>query len=276
MLLLAVMLPAAAGAQFDLLGQTELMLMGGGMTYLGDLNDQSVFGEANWAGSAGLRVRIDNRWAVRGALSYGTVSAMHDWIEQRNLSFRSHLTEASLTAEFTFRPYGAGGTESWWTPYLFGGLAVYHFNPMALYGESDGSQRWVALQPLHTEGQGTSEYPSRRPYKLIQLSMPFGLGVMVRLNKDFSLSAEYGFRKTWSDYLDDVSTTYVGASLLEAQVADGVLAAAMADRSEVPNAVGIKRGDDSLKDWYSYFNVAIGVNMEALFGWMRKNRCEIK
>jgi len=51
------------------------------------------------------------------------------------------------------------------------------------------------------------------------------------------------------------------------------VAAAMADRSAEPNAVGIKRGDDSLDDWYSYFNVTIGVNLELMLGWMRSKRC---
>ena len=88
-----------------------------------------------------------------------------------------------------------------------------------------------------------------------------------------SLTAEYGFRKTWTDYLDDVSTTYVGADLLRNEVEEGTLAAMLADRSETPNAIGIKRGDDSLDDWYSYFNLNVGFNLNMLFGWMRSKRC---
>ena len=106
------------------------------------------------------------------------------------------------------------------------------------------------------------------------------MGVKWRINKSFSLTAEYGFRKTWTDYLDDVSTTYVGSALLLAEVENGELAAALADRStEVEagyvNAVGIKRGDDSLDDWYSYLRISIGINMETLFGWMRSKRCKL-
>ena len=101
------------------------------------------------------------------------------------------------------------------------------------------------------------------------------LEYFIELSKfqNVSLTAEYGFRKTWTDYLDDVSTTYVGSEVLLAGVQDGVLAAALADRSEVPNAVGIKRGDDSLDDWYSYFNLSLGMNLDMLFGWMRSKRC---
>ncbi len=271
-LLLPVFNHAAAQGR-DFLSRTELVLAGGGMTYIGDLNNQSAFGEVNLTGSIGLRSRIDNRWSVCGRLTYGSLSATKDWLPSRNLSFRTHLYEASLVAEFDFRPYGPGATESMWTPYIFGGLGLFHFNPMGEYVRADGSAEWVELQPLCTEGQGTSLYPQRRPYALIQLALPFGVGVRMRLGKYVSVSAEYGFRKTWTDYVDDVSTTYVGAALLTDEVQNGVVAAAMADRSAEPNAVGIKRGDDSLDDWYSYFNVTIGVNLELMLGWMRSKRC---
>ena len=269
-----LVLPLTAVAQRDdLLSRSELMLIGGGMNYLGDLNDQSAFGEVHLAEGAGVRVKLDNRWSVRVAGCYGSISAMEDCLEQRNLSFRSRLYEGSLVAEFNFRPYGAGATESQWTPYLFGGVAVFHFNPETQYTAVDGTVQWAFLQPLHTEGQGTTAYPGRRPYPLMQVSMPFGLGMRMRLNKNFSLTAEYGFRKTWTDYLDDVSTTYVGADLLRAEVQEGSLAAQLADRSETPNAIGIKRGDDSLDDWYSYFNISVGLNLNMLLGWMRSKRC---
>ncbi|MBP5341046.1 MAG: outer membrane beta-barrel protein [Bacteroidales bacterium] len=272
---LVVLLPLAAMAQRnDFVGRSELVVAGGGMTYIGDLNDQSAFGDVHAAGSIGLRTRLDNRWSVRGMVSYGSISAEKDCIEQRNLSFKSDLFEGAMTLEFDFRPYGPGATESMWTPYLFGGLAVFHFNPMASYTLADGTMQWVELQPLRTEGQGTSLYPKRRPYALTQLSMPFGVGVRLRLGKYVSMTAEYGFRKTWTDYLDDVSTTYVGSELLTEQVS--AESAQLADRSWVPNAEGIKRGDDSLDDWYSYFNLSVGVNLDILVGWMRSRRCDIK
>ena len=82
------------------------------------------------------------------------------------------------------------------------------------------------------------------------------------------------------DYLDDVSTTYVGADLLNG-TSGSSMAAQLADRSGevVPgyvNAVGVKRGDDALCDWYSYFGVSVVFSAEMLFGWMRGKVCEIK
>ena len=272
LLLLLATLPATA-QRGDFLSRSEFVLTGGGMNYLGDLNDQSAFGEVHPAGGLGLRCRIDNRWSVRLQGVYGSISASEDCIAARNLSFRSNIYEGALMLEFDFRPFGAGATESQWTPYIFGGVAVFHFGPEALYTAADGTSSWVALQPLGTEGQGTTAYPARRPYQLTEAAMPFGVGLRLRMGKNFSLTAEYGFRKTWTDYLDDVSTTYVGADLLRAEATDGNLAAALADRSETANAVGIKRGDDSLDDWYAYFNVSVGFSLDMLLGWMRSKRC---
>lgn len=279
--LLAALLPVMAVAQdFDFMRQSEVIVGGGVMNYIGDLNTQSVVSPLHGAGAIGMRTRLDNRWSLRLDMAYGRVSCDKDYIVRRNLSFRSDIFELAAIAEFNFRPFGPGATEGVWTSYLFGGIGVFHYNPQALYTDSDGGQMWVDLQPLHTEGQATSLYPERRPYALLQLCMPFGVGVKWRINKTFSLTAEYGFRKTWTDYLDDVSTTYVDGALLKSEVDDGAMAAYMADRSgEVEpgyvNASGIKRGDDSLKDWYAFVRVAIGVNMETLFGWMRPKRCKL-
>ena len=271
---------ALVAQNIDFLRQSEFVLNGGAMNYIGDLNNQSVLSPLHLAGGIGLRTRLDNRWALRIEASYGRISCDKDYIKLRNLSFRSDIVELCAMAEFNFRPFGPGATESAWTPYIFGGIGVFHHNPMALCIGADGDQQWVALQPLSTEGQGTSVYPDRRPYALIQLCMPFGVGVKWRINKVFSLTAEYGFRKTWTDYLDDVSTTYVDASLLEREVVDGSLAVRLSDRSgEVEsgyvNAAGIKRGDDSLKDWYAFMHVSLGVSLETMFGWMRSKRCKL-
>ena len=276
-LVLSLSLPSQAQRR-DFLSNSEVLLLGGGMNYLGDLNKQSALSIPRLAGGIGLRYQLDNRWAFRAEASIGSVACEKDYIELRNLSFKSNIFELSALAEFNFAPYGPAPTEQKWTPYLFGGFALFHFNPQANYTLADGSTQWADLQPLCTEGQGSSVYPDRRPYALTQFCMPFGVGVKFRLSKSFSFSAEYGFRMTWTDYLDDVSKTYVGNEVLLSNSEDGVLAAMLADRSgEVVdgyvNAPGIKRGDDSLDDWYAYFHVSLGINLETVFGWMRSKRC---
>ena len=258
----------------DFLRRSEVTLSAGMMNYIGDLNNQSAFGTPHEAFAAGLRCRLDSRLAVRVEASRGRVSS-DDYLTWRNLSFRSDITEAAVLAEFNFWNYGLGATDHNWVFYLFGGVGAFHFNPMALYTASDGHQEWVPLQPLRTEGQGSLEYPNRRPYQLTQLVLPFGIGIKGRVNKSLTYSIEYGFRKTWTDYLDDVSTTYVGSDLLVRNCTEGQLAAALADRSATPNAIGIKRGDDSLDDWYASLRFSLGIRLETILGWTRSKKCKL-
>jgi hypothetical protein len=108
-----------------------------------------------------------------------------------------------------------------WTPYAFIGVAVFHHNPQAQAPETDvngnplpEAGKWVDLQPLGTEGQhstlqeGDANY-GIKPYKRIQVSIPFGIGARFRLNELLDLSAEIGFRYLFTDYIDDVSKSYV-------------------------------------------------------------------
>ena len=271
-----MLLAALPAHSQSFLSRSELGISVGGMNYLGDLNNQSMFGQVNLAGGVAARIHLDTRWCLALGATYGHISGGNpDVIAHRNLSFRSYIQEAFLRAEFNFLPYGLRpGTQRRYTPYIFCGIALFRFNPMAEYqGE------WYALQPLGTEGQGTSAYPDRQKYRLLDFSVPFGIGFRYRLSPDVHLSVEYGWRRTTTDYLDDVSTTYVGYDLLAGDEGNGEMAALLADRTgEIDpgyvNAIGIKRGDDSLDDWYAYFNVSLTVSAEVLFGWMRGKTCE--
>jgi len=277
--LLLLLLAAFSSSAQGFLAQSELGLSFGGMNYIGDLNNQSMFGRVNMAGGITARYNFDSRWAVAITGTYGHIESI-DYIARRNLSFRSMVAEAGARAEFNFFPYGAHkATLKRSTPYIFVGVGFFKFNPQALYTDpAGGTTAWYDLQPLGTEGQGSAAYPDRPKYKLVEVSMPFGLGYRWRVSDNMHLTVEYGWRKTWTDYLDDVSTTYVGADLLNSQ--GGSMAATLADRSgEVEpgyvNGVGVKRGDDALNDWYSYFGITLTFSAEMLFGWMRGKTCEL-
>ena len=282
-LMLMLLLWGSVLSAQNLLSRGEVGLTFGGMTYLGDLNDQSMFGRVNMAGGVQARYCFDSRWAMTLGGMYGHIEGGNpDVVERRNLSFRSSVLEGSVRVEFNFFPYGlVMSSQRRSTPYLFCGIGLFKFNPQAMMADpGTGEEVWYDLQPLGTEGQGTAAYPERKKYQLIELSMPFGVGYRWRIAPGMHLTVEYGWRKTWTDYLDDVSTTYVGADLLNG-TSGGSMATLLADRSgEVEpgyvNAVGIKRGDDALCDWYSYFGVSVSFSAEMLFGWMRGKVCEIK
>ena len=92
------------------------------------------------------------------------------------------------------------------------------------------------------------------------------------------MGAEYGFRKTWTDYLDDVSTTYVGTEVLSAS--GNNMAVVLGDRTgEVmpgyTNAPGVQRGDDSLNDWYAFVGITFTIQMDAIISFLGLGpRCE--
>lgn len=139
----------------------------------------------------------------------------------RNLSFRNRIKELSVVGQFDLFPnQGTYISRVRWTPFAFLGLAVFHHNPQA----QDATGEWVDLQPLGTEGQYAQLNPTDvnygiEPYKKIQLAIPFGIGARFRVNEVVDVSAEFGFRYLFTDYVDDVSQNYVDLSLLTPEAA---------------------------------------------------------
>jgi hypothetical protein len=141
----------------------------------------------------------------------------------RNLSFRNRIKELSIVGQVDlFDNQSTYISRVKWTPYIYAGLAVFHHNPQAQVPDFqvDGvtpfsnAGEWVALQPLGTEGQNADLLASDvnhglKPYKRIQFAIPFGFGARFRLNEVMDISGEFGFRYTFTDYLDDVSGNYV-------------------------------------------------------------------
>lgn len=129
----------------------------------------------------------------------------------RNLKFRSKLWDAYAGIEVypTVFLEQYDGLQGKIRPYGFIGVGVFHFNPQGEYKAPDGSTAWVDLQPLKLEGQGMSEYPDRKEYALTQLMIPMGGGIKYYLKENFYIGFEILHRKTFTDYMDDVSTKYI-------------------------------------------------------------------
>ncbi len=131
--------------------------------------------------------------------------------KKRNLGFRSNLQEAYVAAEVypTVMLEKYDGLLHKLRPYGLVGFGVFHFNPKAQYTAPNGSKSWVELRPLHLEGQGFPEYPNRHEYSLTQLALVMGGGFKYYLTDNLYAGFEILHRKTFTDYLDDVSTTYI-------------------------------------------------------------------
>ncbi len=230
----------------------EVGLMLNQMHYIGDIN-QSNHLPSRWSPGIGViyRYNINDRLAFKGSFQYGSLYAADedsdiDWQQNRNLHFQSDIAEFSGQMEVNFLTYEIGDKRRPSSPYVFLGFSVFRFNPQAEFND-----RWVDLQPLGTEGQGIPGYEER--YPLTQVSIPFGLGYKFNIWRNFGGAIEWGFRRTFTDYLDDVSGVYVDAAILEDQ--NGPLSVIMADRSLIPTGpagtnTDMQRGETNRKDYY--------------------------
>ena len=217
--------------------------------YQGDLQDNIFpFNQAHLAVGAGLSYELTDHFSLRTGLTFGTVSANDEYGKNRsrNLNFTSNITEGNLELQYFFTPVH----EYSLSPYVFSGIAVYHFDP---YTKDTTGQKYY-LRPLSTEGEGF--IPGVKNYNLTQIAITFGAGVKLNLSENINVGLEVGFRKLFTDYLDDVSTNYVDESLLLAN--RGAEAVELAYRgNELKNgkpypAAGAKRGSPKAKDMY-YF-----------------------
>ncbi|HEY6976222.1 MAG TPA: DUF6089 family protein [Chitinophagaceae bacterium] len=227
--------------------------IGGGMiNYGGDLQDKLfTFDQANRAFSLGASYKLSKYINISAAFTTGKLAAAdfksNSDLGRRNLSFYSNLSEGSLTFEANLNDVP---DINHFTPYLFGGAAIFHFNPYAYSPAGDK----VYLRPLSTEGQGLPEYPSRKVYNLTQFALPFGAGVKYAISKSVIISAEVGFRKLFTDYLDDVSEVgYADTSILRSEKGD--LSAKMSFRSDETSdplqfSDKLQRGNPNRKDAY--------------------------
>lgn len=183
----------------------------------------------------------------------------------RNLSFRSNITEVALVAElyplYAFIDWATRDlTPPRFSPYVLAGIGFFNFNPQA-----NLNNRWVDLQPLSTEGQGFAEYPGREKYKLNGISFPVGAGVKYDLSPTFNLRAEFMYRPTNTDYLDDVSTRYIDEQAFANNLSGANLTNALLlhdrQRGEYlgQTEAGKKRGNPKDKDQYFSFNLRVGL-----------------
>jgi hypothetical protein len=127
----------------------------------------------------------------------------------RNLNFYSPITEISTQFEINIMRYEIGRRRYRFAPYGFIGVGAFYFNPKT----KDVNGNVYKLRELRTEGQGFKEYPDRKQYSLIQGAALIGFGFKYNISENWSLGFEYGHRLTTTDYLDDVSKSYVDPNL---------------------------------------------------------------
>lgn len=251
--IILLFLYSAADAQwFKTRWKNKRNEIGGGIgvtNFMGDL------GGANKIGSNGISdfdfratrptLHVDYRYyilqslAAKAGLTYGWVGGSDENTEEqfrnnRNAHFRSPIVELAAQVDWFFFEQsrtgqvhnlkGARGALNMDIGfYIFAGVSGFYFNPKAKLTEVynpelieaglEADNKWYALRKIGTEGQGY--FPTRKKYSPISVAVPFGLGIRHNLNSDMSIEFEYGFRKTFTDYIDDVSTSYVDPDVFE-------------------------------------------------------------
>lgn len=218
-------------------------------SYYGDLCDDAICFRYRPSITIGGYYRYNGRVSFRGDLTYLRMSGTDEGGENavRNLSFRSSNYEIAAGIMYDLIYFDRNyHLRAKFTPYLFAEIGLLYYNPKAEY-----QGQWYALRPLQTEGVR---------YKKITGSIPLGGGIRYQINDYMDLSVEFAYRKTFSDYLDDVSTTYVD----NASFTDPI-AATLADRTAEggykagPDGLrweaGHKRGNPNKKDGYFVFGL---------------------
>lgn len=198
------------------------------------------------------------------------------WRKQRNLDFRSTVYEGYIALELfpTMFLYRNSEYQPRLRPYGFVGVGLFHFNPQGSITNANGDKVWYDLHPLRLEGQGTAEYPNSKPYKLTQVNIPLGAGIKYYASERINLSAEVLYRKTFTDYIDDVSKSYVDPAIYSKYLSasDAALAYKLSDKS-----IGIiypgmtrypadtQRGDNKNGDTYFSVVLKFGVRLGEIY-----------
>lgn len=245
---------------------TEWGVAAGASQYFGDLNDQYGFKTINPAVGVFMRYHLNHYIALRGSVNYTKVGYDDSYNDNayqkiRNLSFKSDVVEAVLQAEFNFFRFSTGEIGSRWTPYLTGGIGAFTYSP---YADYNGQK--TMLRPLGTEGQNAGY--SDRKYGSVAACFPIGVGVKWWVRPGLNMSFEISDRLTTTDYLDDVSTTYVGADKFTNNPNIPSAALVLQDPSVLKEPgnplgrAGKQRGNSVTKDQYLMAQIHISIQLK--------------
>jgi hypothetical protein len=231
--------------------------------YFGDLNNRGAINRPKIAFGAFFRKQFGNYTAVRlsgnyAMLGYSDKYSKNVYQQRRNLSFNTNVFELTLQGDFNFFKFIPTDREHSFTPYATIGIGFFTYDPYAFY-----QNKKEYLRPLHTEGQ--TFYQGRKEYGSIALCFPIGFGVKYAINDKVNLSFEITQRFTTTDYLDDVSKTYIGIDKFPSTAGGKSVAGIMQDRSfETGIPIGIEgrqRGFSKQNDQYATAVFGIAFNI---------------
>ncbi len=262
-----------AQRRFDYVQQGEFGFTAGAAHYFGDLNTRAALNRPKPALGVFFRKQFGDYVGLRiGAhyaqLGYSDVYSKNEYQKTRNLSFNSNIWEVAVQGDFNFFQFIPGDLDHLFTPYVTLGAGVFTYDP---YAYLDGKKEF--LRPLGTEGQ-VAGYKGRKQYSTMAFCFPLGAGVKYNINERMNLSFEVSQRFTTTDYLDDVSTTYVGTNnaafifpaLPNGQASTGYKLQDRSNELDPNNILGVEgrqRGFSKQKDQYIFAEIGISFNISS-------------
>lgn len=209
-----LLLPASSRAQDPIVQEGEFGVGVGAAHYFGDLNTRAWLNRPKIAATIFFRKNFNNYISGRIAGSYARLgysdvyNTHNEYMYRRNLSFNSNVWELALQGDFNFFRFMPGEPGYRFTPYVTLGISAFSYDPFTYLG----GEKYM-LRSLNTEGQGHPNYPDRKPYSTMAFAIPFGVGIKYSLNDRINIGFEILHRFTNTDYLDDVSKTYVNPAI---------------------------------------------------------------
>lgn len=262
--LLSLLLSFDAYAQRYRNGVTELGLFVGASNYSGDIAPEIVWAESHPAIGLMYKYHHSKYFSSRYQFTYASISGSDQNFSAnayRNISFESNIYELGYNLEFNFKPFGinANQHEENKTTFVFAGFNMFMFNPVHRLPSGDK----LELRDIGTEGQKVND---KRQYSLIQPSLTLGLGYKFNVKRRTVIGLEIGFRKTFTDYLDDTKGQYVDYNTIVAKqgVGAGDYSHTETLNNKKPITGGSMRGDPALKDWY--FMVGLTISFRNVVG----------
>ncbi len=249
---------------YEYVQKGEFGITAGVAHYFGDLNTRAGINRPKPALGAFFRKAFGNYVGLRISahylqLGYSDTYSKNDFQKTRNLSFNTNVWEIALQGDFNFFKFVPGDPYHSFTPYITLGVGAFTFDP---YAYLNGKKEF--LRTLGTEGQLIG-YKGRKPYNTLAISIPLGVGIKYNINDRMNFSVEIAHRFTTTDYLDDVSTTYIGASRFTPLSS----AALLQDRSyelDPDNVIGVEgrqRGWSKQRDQYIIAEIGLTYNLSS-------------
>ena len=261
-LVIAIAFNTIAQAQYENVQEGEYGVTFGAAHYFGDLNNRGAINRPKIALGGFFRKQFGNYTALRisahfAKLGYSDKYSKNEYQRRRNLSFNTNIFELALRGDFNFFKFIPTDPNHSFTPYATLGVGVFSYDPYAyLNGEK------IYLRPLNTEGE--TFYKGRKAYGTMAICIPIGFGVKYAVTDKVNVSFEISHRFTTTDYIDDVSTTYVGIDKFPSPNPPSI-AAILQDRSfETGAPIGVEgrqRGFSKQKDQYAIAEFGISFNI---------------